>query len=413
MTAFWNRRKRLDSLIPGTSHQALKPTLGWPHLVGLGVGGIVGTGIYTLTGVGAGLAGPGVILSFVIAGLVCACAALAYAEMSTMMPVAGSAYTYSYVVLGEGLAWIVGWSLILEYTVVCSVVAVGWSGYAGGVIRSLGWNVPESLLAGPHAGGLINVPAIVISLAVAGLLALGTRESATVNLILVFVKLLALGLFVALAIPAFDADNFQPFAPYGFGATEIDGVKHGVMAAAAIIFFAFYGFDAVSTAAEETKNPSRDLKIGIIGSMLSCTLIYMIVAAAALGGADYRPAHGVRRRGVCHRDRCERCCGGQCAGRQAHAHLARNCGHFSPLDGPLSCGKHVRLGTSCQHVFAGCTATLSRLATVYRVHADVTDRRQKLHTQPSPVAVRRVRSESNIPPREVCQPGARVRWPSS
>ena len=288
MTAFWNRRKRLDSLIPGTSHQALKPTLGWPHLVGLGVGGIVGTGIYTLTGVGAGLAGPGVILSFVIAGLVCACAALAYAEMSTMMPVAGSAYTYSYVVLGEGLAWIVGWSLILEYTVVCSVVAVGWSGYAGGVIRSLGWNVPESLLAGPHAGGLINVPAIVISLAVAGLLALGTRESATVNLILVFVKLLALGLFVALAIPAFDADNFQPFAPYGFGATEIDGVKHGVMAAAAIIFFAFYGFDAVSTAAEETKNPSRDLKIGIIGSMLSCTLIYMIVAAAALGGTDYR-----------------------------------------------------------------------------------------------------------------------------
>ena len=288
MTAFWNRRKRLDSLIPGTSHQALKPTLGWPHLVGLGVGGIVGTGIYTLTGVGAGLAGPGVILSFGIAGLVCACAALAYAEMSTMMPVAGSAYTYSYVVLGEGLAWIVGWSLILEYTVVCSVVAVGWSGYAGGVIRSVGWNVPESLLAGPHAGGLINVPAIVISLAVAGLLALGTRESATVNLILVFVKLLALGLFVALAIPAFDADNFQPFAPYGFGATEIDGVKHGVMAAAAIIFFAFYGFDAVSTAAEETKNPSRDLKIGIIGSMLSCTLIYMIVAAAALGGADYR-----------------------------------------------------------------------------------------------------------------------------
>ena len=132
------------------------------------------------------------------------------------------------------------------------------------------------------------MPAIVISLAVAGLLALGTRESATVNLILVFVKLLALGLFVALAIPAFDADNFQPFAPYGFGATEIDGVKHGVMAAAAIIFFAFYGFDAVSTAAEETKNPSRDLKIGIIGSMLSCTLIYMIVAAAALGGADYR-----------------------------------------------------------------------------------------------------------------------------
>ena len=128
--SFWNRRKQLDSLSSGISHQSLKPTLSWPHLIGLGVGGIVGTGIYTLTGVGAGLAGPGVILSFVIAGIVCACAALAYAEMSTMMPVAGSAYTYSYVALGELLAWIVGWSLILEYTVVCSVVAVGWSGYA-------------------------------------------------------------------------------------------------------------------------------------------------------------------------------------------------------------------------------------------------------------------------------------------
>jgi APA family basic amino acid/polyamine antiporter len=290
--SFWNRRKQLDSLTSDNAHHALKPTLNWIHLIGLGVGGIVGTGIYTLTGVGAGLAGPGVILSFVIAGIVCACAALAYAEMSTMMPVAGSAYTYSYVVLGEGLAWIVGWSLILEYTVVCSVVAVGWSGYAGGVIRSMGWNVPEALLAGPHAAGLINVPAIVISLAVAGLLAIGTRESATINLVLVFVKLIALALFIAIAAPAFDAHNFHPFMPYGFAATEIDGVKHGVMAAAAIIFFAFYGFDAVSTAAEETKNPSRDLKIGIIGSMLICTLIYMVVATAALGSSDYQALAG-------------------------------------------------------------------------------------------------------------------------
>lgn len=285
--AFWNRRKQLDSVAKNISHNALKPTLGWPHLLGLGVGGIVGTGIYTLTGVGAGLAGPAVILSFVIAGLVCACAALAYAEMATMMPVAGSAYTYSYVVLGELLAWIVGWTLILEYTVVCSAVAVGWSGYASGVIKSAGWNVPDMLLAGPHAGGLINLPAIVISLAVAGLLALGTRESATVNLILVVVKLSALAAFIALALPAFDAGNFEPFAPYGFGAVETDGVKQGVMAAAAIIFFAFYGFDAVSTAAEETKNPARDLKIGIVGSMVVCTLIYMAVAAAALGGAHY------------------------------------------------------------------------------------------------------------------------------
>ncbi len=285
--AFWNRRKRLDSITTGTSHRTLTPTLSWPHLIGLGVGGIVGTGIYTLTGVGAGLAGPGVILSFVIAGIVCACAALAYAEMSTMMPVAGSAYTYTYVVLGELLAWIVGWTLILEYTVVCSAVAVGWSGYAAGVIRSSGWDVPDALLAGPHAGGLINLPAILISLAVAALLAIGTRESATVNLLLVLVKLIALAVFIALAAPAFDANNFHPFMPYGFGSTEIDGVKHGVMAAAAIIFFAFYGFDAVSTAAEETMNPGRDLQIGIVGSMLICTLIYMAVAAAALGASDY------------------------------------------------------------------------------------------------------------------------------
>ena len=286
--ASWNRRKDLDSVTTRHAHSALKPTLGWPHLIGLGIGGIVGTGIYTLTGVGAGLAGPGVILSFVIAGLVCACAALAYTEMATMIPMAGSAYTYSYVALGELLAWIVGWTLILEYTVVCSAVAVGWSGYAAGVIKSAGWNLPEALLAGPDAGGVINLPAIAISLAVAGLLAVGSRESATVNLVLVGVKLVALAAFVALALPAFDAGNFEPFAPYGYGATEVDGVKHGVMAAAAIIFFAFYGFDAVSTAAEEARNPGRDLKIGIVGSMAACTIIYMAVAAAALGGAQYR-----------------------------------------------------------------------------------------------------------------------------
>jgi APA family basic amino acid/polyamine antiporter len=285
--AFWNRRKSLDLVASRSSHSALKPTLGWIHLVGLGVGGIVGTGIYTLTGVGAGMAGPAVILSFGVAGIVCAAAALAYAEMATMMPMAGSAYTYSYVALGEFVAWFVGWALILEYTVVCSAVAVGWSGYAAGVIKSAGWNVPDALLAGPGAGGLINVPAIIISFAVAGLLALGSRESATVNLVLVFIKLVALAVFISLALPAFDQGNFEPFAPYGYGAEFIGEQKFGVMAAAAVIFFAFYGFDAVSTAAEETKNPQRDLKIGIVGSMVVCTLLYIVVALAALGGARY------------------------------------------------------------------------------------------------------------------------------
>jgi len=286
--AFWNRCKSLESVSTRAPHSALKPTLSWPHLVGLGVGAIVGTGIYTLTGVGAGLAGPGVILSFFIAGAVCACAALAYAEMATMIPMAGSAYTYTYVALGELFAWIIGWTLILEYTVVCSAVAVGWAGYAAGAIKSAGWNVPEMLLAGPYAGGVINLPAILISLAVSGLLALGSRESATINLVLVCVKLAALATFVALALPVFEPGRFEPFMPYGFGAVEIDGVNRGVMAAAAIVFFAFYGFDAVSTAAEETKNPSRDMKIGIVGSMLVCTLLYMAVAAAALGGSNYQ-----------------------------------------------------------------------------------------------------------------------------
>jgi APA family basic amino acid/polyamine antiporter len=284
---YWNRRKSLDAVATHTQHK-LKPTLSWVHLIGLGVGGVVGTGIYTLIGDAAGLAGPAVILSFVIAGVVCACAALAYAEMATLMPAAGSAYTYSYVVLGEFLAWFVGWTLILEYTVVCSAVAVGWSGYAAGVIKATELPIPDALLAGPAAGGLINLPAIFIALAVAGLLTVGSRESASINLILVFVKLVALAVFVALALPAFNADNFEPFMPYGFSAVERADGKYGVMGAAAVIFFAFYGFDAVSTAAEETKNPSRDLKIGIIGSMALCTVIYMAVAAAALGGSSYR-----------------------------------------------------------------------------------------------------------------------------
>jgi APA family basic amino acid/polyamine antiporter len=280
----WARRKSIESTIgPQEGHQ-LKKTLSWPHLMALGVGAIVGTGIYTLTGIGAGLAGPGVILSFLIAGAVCACAALCYAELSTMIPAAGSAYTYTYVSMGEPAAWFVGWSLILEYTLVCAAVAVGWSAHAAGIFRLIG--TPEYLLAGPHAGGLVNLPAVIISFAVAGLLALGTRESATVNMVLVAIKIIALAIFVALCLPAFDASHFAPFLPRGFAAVPgPDGVKVGVMAAASLIFFAFYGFDAVSTAAEETKNPKRDLTIGIVGSMAVCTLIYMVVAAVSIGAS--------------------------------------------------------------------------------------------------------------------------------
>ncbi|GHC89295.1 amino acid permease [Novosphingobium pokkalii] len=281
-------RKSLTDLTQRTSGHALAKTLSWPHLIALGVGAIVGTGIYTLTGVGAERAGPAVILAFAIAGAVCACAALAYAEMATLIPAAGSAYTFSYVALGEQLAWIVGWSLILEYSLACSTVAVGWSGYLVGWIESAGIHLPHMLLVGPHGGGLVNLPAVLVALGVMGLLVAGTRESATLNIVLVIIKLVALSIFVIMALPAFQGHNLHPFMPYGFGSTEIGGEKRGVMAAAAIVFFAFYGFDAVATSAEEAKNPGRDLTIGIVGSMLVCTLIYMAVAISAIGALPFQ-----------------------------------------------------------------------------------------------------------------------------
>ncbi|HJE22148.1 MAG TPA: amino acid permease [Methylorubrum populi] len=285
MTASLLRRKPLH--VERGGERRLARTLGWPHLIALGVGAIVGTGILTLIGVGAGKAGPAVILSFAIAGTICACAALAYAEMATAIPVSGSAYTYSYVVLGELPAWIVGWSLILEYSLVVSAVAVGWSGYAAPLLA--GWlGVPMALMQGPEAGGIVNLPAIGIIVLVAGLLLRGTRESATLNAVLVLVKIAALIMFVACALPAFDPAHLEPFSPFGFSkSVQADGVERGIMAAAAIIFFAFYGFDAIATAAEETRNPGRDLTIGIVGSMVACVLIYVAVAVAAVGAVAY------------------------------------------------------------------------------------------------------------------------------
>jgi len=284
--AFWNRRKPIEA----PHHQELKRTLSWPHLVALGVGAIVGAGIYALIGQGAGMAGPGVIVSFAVAGSVCACAALCYAELASMMPASGSAYTYTYSSLGELAGWIVGWALILEYSVVVSAVAVGWSGYASGVLTGFGVDIPQMLPFGEMAGHALhfNPLAVFIIFVVAGLLILGTRESAWVNSALVVLKIAALILFLVIALPAFDISRFTPFAPFGWGSTpQADGTNIGVMAAAAVMFFAFYGFDAVSTAAEEAKNPGRDLAIGIIGSMVICTLLYMAVGAAAIGAMDF------------------------------------------------------------------------------------------------------------------------------
>src|SRR5215217_1673695 len=261
----WNVRKTIVAREDMPEEHRLKQSLSWPHLVALGVGAIVGTGILTLIGVGAGKAGPAVILSFAIAGLICAAAALAYAEV----------------------AWMIGVALILEYTLVVSSVAVGWSGYAAGFLKSIGLGLPDALVQGPELGGVLNLPAIFIIWVVAGLLMAGTRESATVNAVLVLIKLAALALFIAVALPAFDADHFHPFMPFGFPKSGASGSEVGVMAAAAIIFFAFYGFDAIATAAEEAKNPGRDLAIGIVGSMAVCVLIYMIIAAVSVGAVVY------------------------------------------------------------------------------------------------------------------------------
>ena len=277
---FW-RVKPLDDILATAEKKALHRSLGAWQLTLLGVGAIIGTGIFVLTAEAAQKAGPGMMLSFVIAGFVCAVAALCYSELSSMVPVSGSAYTYSYAVLGELVAWLVGWALILEYAVAASAVAVGWSGYFVGLLdHSLGLVIPAALANGPYAGGIINLPAVFICLFVSGLLVIGTRESATFNAILVAVKVAALTVFVALALPTLQAQNFQPFAPLG---------GSGVAAAAASIFFAYVGFDAVSTAAEETKNPQRNVPIGLIGSLAICTVFYLLVSAGAIGAVGAQP----------------------------------------------------------------------------------------------------------------------------
>ncbi len=279
---------RRKTITEQPAERQLARTLSWPHLVALGVGAIVGTGILTLIGVASDRAGPAVLVSFAVAGAICACAALCYAEMASAIPASGSAYTYSYAVLGEIVAWVVGWSLILEYSLVVATVAVGWSGYALHFLEWLGLGFPKALAAGPAGGGIVNLPAVFIIAVVAGLLSLGTRESARINMALVVLKIATLALFVAVALPHFQSANLHPFAPFGYLAhTDPDGTKRGVMGAAAIIFFAFYGFDAISTAAEETKRPDRDLAIGIVGSMAACTVIYMVVGAAAVGAVSY------------------------------------------------------------------------------------------------------------------------------
>ena len=298
---FW-RVKPLDKILETAEKKSLKRQLGAFQLTMLGIGAIIGTGIFVLTSVAAQSAGPAMMVSFVIAAVVCALAALAYAELSSMVPVSGSAYTYTYAVLGELAAWVVGWALVLEYAVAAGAVAVGWSGYMHGILNQIGLSMPPMLMAGPfdtvtidgvEQAGTFNVLASLCALAITALLVLGTSKSAAFNAFLVVIKLAALAIFIAIALPAFDGANFQPFMPNGFWANEreIGGtmLTVGVTAAAATIFFAYVGFDAVSTAAEETVNPQRNMPIGIVGSLAICTLIYLLVAAAATGAIGAQP----------------------------------------------------------------------------------------------------------------------------
>ena len=273
------RRKSIDELQAAAAASGMLKNLAAIDLLMLGIGAVIGTGIFVLTGVAAAkYAGPAVPFSFILSGLTCALAGLAYAEFASIVPASGSAYTYAYASLGEFIAFIVGWNLILEYTVTSSAVAVGWSGYVVGLFASAGLILPHELVVSPADGGIFNLPAVLITLFLSFLLVRGTKESVKLNRILVFVKLGAIFLFLVLAAPHVDATNWEPFLPFGYS---------GVVSGAAIVFFAYIGFDAVATTAEECRNAARDLPIGIIGSLFICTLLYAVVAAVLTGIVPY------------------------------------------------------------------------------------------------------------------------------
>ncbi|MBW8881641.1 MAG: amino acid permease [Asticcacaulis sp.] len=297
--SFW-RIKPLDAILATAEKKSLHRSLGPVQLTLLGIGAVIGTGIFVLTAAAAQKAGPGMVVSFIIAGTVCALAALCYSELASMVPVAGSAYTYSYAVMGELMAWLVGWALILEYALGASAVAVGWSGHIVGFLDAIGLHLPHALTVGPpiaigfisggEVGGFINLPAVIVTIVVTALLILGTKESATFNAVLVAIKVTALTLFIVLTLPiAFGhLDNFHPFTPRGWG-NPIGSTGTGVLGAAASIFFAYVGFDAVSTAAEETKNPQRNVPIGLIASLSICTIFYLLVASGVIGAFGAQP----------------------------------------------------------------------------------------------------------------------------
>jgi basic amino acid/polyamine antiporter, APA family len=259
----------------GEEHHTLKRAVGALDLTALGVGAIIGTGIFVVVGEGATLAGPGLILSFMLAAVTCLFSALSYAELASSIPVAGSAYTYTYATLGEVVAWIIGWDLILEYGISVAAVAVGWGGNLNSFLdTTFGFQIPKALATSPESGGTLNLPAVLIVAVVTALLIRGVRETARTNTVMVFVKLGVLALFIVVGVTVFKSGNLRPFAPHGAG---------GIVSAAAVIFFAYIGFDAVSTGSEEAKKPSRDLPLAITGSLVLATIVYILVSVVAVG----------------------------------------------------------------------------------------------------------------------------------
>lgn len=280
----------------------LNRTLGPGNLVALGVGAIIGAGLFSITGLAAANnAGPGITISFIVAALGCAFAGLCYAEFASMIPIAGSAYTYSYATMGEFIAWIIGWDLVLEYALGAATVAISWSGYLIKFLEYYDIYIPPELTISPFqsitlsdgsvVSGILNLPAVFIIVVVSLVLIKGTKESALANAIIVALKVGVVLVFVILGWGYINPDNYVPYVPANTGVFGEFGFS-GVIRAAAIVFFAYIGFDAVSTAAQETKNPKRDMPIGILGSLIVCTILYMLFAHVMLGLANYKEFAG-------------------------------------------------------------------------------------------------------------------------
>lgn len=282
--------KQLLRTKPISAHadSGLKKCLSAFDLALLGIGCAIGTGIFVLTGIAAATqSGPAVVLSFIIAGVASGFAALAYAELAASIGGSGSAYGYSYVAFGEFIAWVMGWILLLEYGVGAAAVANGWAGYFINTLSNFNIHFPEAYTKAPVMGGIINLPAFLIIWILTILLSIGVKESARFNNIIVIVKLSTIAIFIALASMHINTDNWQPFMPYGWFSTLENGKNIGVLAGASLVFFAYFGFDAVSTAAEEAKNPQRDLPIGLIASLIFCTLVYIVVSGLLTGIVPY------------------------------------------------------------------------------------------------------------------------------